>query len=109
MKYLHYLKQKHIHNICSYLLSTYMCVYAPISNHLIIKHNLPIAIMFSQVISTEIVQHFIALLSTTESCTDPSDSFALNNDLVKATVTSTKVKHHNKQISIYVMSTKCKK
>ena len=54
-------------------------------------YNLPVALMFSQVMSMETVQHFIALLSTTDSFTDPSDSFTLIVDWVKATVISTKI------------------
>ena len=53
--------------------------------------NLPVALIFSQAMCMETVQHFIALLSTTDSCTDPSDSFTLIVDWVKATVISTKI------------------
>ena len=46
-----------------------------------------VALSFSHSISMEIGQHTIALLSSTESCTNPSDSFTLNVEFVNATVT----------------------
>ena len=44
--------------------------------------------MSSQVTSTDTVQHFIALLSTNGSCTDPSNSCTLITESLKDTVTS---------------------